>query len=621
MSYNVRCYKNTGYNAINCPDSPAKLRAFSHFDLTPTEIIQPYRLTTITVGVTSYKQIMDVDFIEIYDASEHAFYSCDSYEMTSPDVAVLGITMDYTLTLMAYSGYANLGQIPFLDGITERHHIPKSSDVFGNFGEDDPLLCPSKPLEVVTADLLNYDAVGNPHVVVESRINLSEPGEAAKTYEDPVTSEVVTVPNIDFVQTRGSIGVYDPSTNGTKNVPNPSAQYYDGENSTVKNNITRAQNLSLEGGILNSWLIPNECANVSTDAKGKITSFTGAHKEISTGLNFEYRSVNNKRALYGKTTRFILYSPASGSSAEFDAEDICKNGNSVLTAPSVVATYDCRPDGRPYYRFKYYRGNSNTFWMNSIPGQQWATAPINFTSKSGVSLDTARFKTSQEIAFQGIKNASELGNLRAQQINENVNYQNTYGTLNGVAAGLGAFTGGMRNDEVGATFGGAMSGVLGAASAGAEYGMGIYNSQMGYLQQNTADRQALEMKKMAYGQELQNFALTTQVTMPAISFPRSNTLRDIIGNGVTACRVQISQSDAQKFDKILNMYGYRVTDKLDPSFFTNRSQYNYVKAVGVSVGGTAPKWLRQGVGAELAVGKRFWHVNPDPALYEGGTNA
>lgn len=612
MSYNVRCYKNTGYNAINCPDSPAKLRAFSHFDLTPTEIIQPYRLTTITVGVTSYKQIMDVDFIEIYDSSEHAFYSCDSYEMTSPDVAVMGITMDYTLTLMAYSGYANLGQIPFLDGITERHHVPKSSDVFGNFGEDDPLLCPSKPLEVVTADLLNYDAVGNPHVVVESRINLSEPGEAAKTYEDPVTSEVVTVPNIDFVQTRGSIGVYDPSTNGTKNVPNPSAQYYDGENSTVKNNITRAQNLSLEGGILNSWLIPNECASVSTDAKGKITSFTGAHKEISTGLNFEYRTVNNKRALYGKTTRYILYSPASGSSAEFDAEDICKNGNSVLTAPSVVATYDCRPDGRPYYRFKYYRGNSNTFWMNSIPGQQWATAPINFTTKSGVSLDTAKFKTSQEISFQGIKNSAELGNMRAQQMNTNLEM---YGGTDGTH-GLGFLS-----DAAGIAgqfgSGNIMGGIAGAYNSQ----LGRYNTEMGYAQQNTADRQALEMKKMAYGQELQNFALSTQVTVPAISFPRSNTLRDIIGNGVTACRVQISASDAQKFDKILNMYGYRVTDKLDPSFFTNRSQYNYVKAVGVSVGGTAPKWLRQGVGAELAVGKRFWHVNPDPSLYEGGTNS
>lgn len=614
MSYNVRCYKNTGCNAINCVDSPAKLRAFSHFDLTPTEIIQPYRLTSITVGVTSYKQIMDVDFIEIYNESEHAFYSCDSYEMTSPDVAVLGVSFDYTLSLMAYCGYTSLDQIPFLDGITERHHVPKNLDVFGNFGEDDPLLCPSKPLEVVTADLLNYDAVGSGnHVIVESRINLSEPGEAAKTYEDAVTSETVTVPNIDFVQTRGSIGVYDPSTEQTKNVHNPSAQYYDGDNSTVKNNITRAQNLSLEGGILNSWLIPNECANVSTDAKGKITSFTGAHKEVNTGLLFEYWNVNNKRALYGKTTRFILYSPASGSSAEFDAEDICKSGGSVIDSPSVVATYDCRPDGRPYYRFKYYRGDSNTFWMNSIPGQQWQSAPINFTSKSGISLDTANFKTSQEISFQGIKNASELGNLRAQQMNENINYQNTWGTLNAAAKGFsdggGAFN--MVTNPLGA---GAM---LGSAAGSA---MKIYNDQMGYLQQNTADRQALEMKKMAYGQELQQFALSTQVTMPAISFPRSNTLRDIIGNGVTACRVQISQSDAQKFDKILSMYGYRCTDKLESSFFTNRSQYNYVKAVGVSVGGTAPKWLRQGVGAELAVGKRFWHVNPDPSLYEGGTN-
>ena len=613
MSYNVRLYHDTGYNSINCPDSPSRLEGKQYVTLTPSEIIQPYRLSTITVQA-NYDTVMNADYLELYDTNHKAFYSVDSFEMTSPDVAVLGVTMDYTLTLMALEGYTSMDQIPFLDGITERHHVPKNDDIFGDFCEDDNLLCPSKSLEVVSsADLMADPGNQGTITVVESRIDLNTPGSAATTYEDPVTTEKVTIPNMEFVQSHGTVAIYDPGRETTINVVNPSAEYYRSDNSqAIRDNITKAQNLNLEGGILASWVLPGAACHATAGASGTV-DLRSSQRSADPGasLNFEYRNVANKRALYGKTTKYVLFCPASGSQAEFDPEDICKNGGSNITRPSVEAAYDVRSDGRPYYRFKYYRGESSNFWMNAIPGQQWATAPINFSQKPGISLDTAKFETAQQMAVQGIQNSAELTNLRAAQMNTNLQMDegldgnSGFGRAFDVAGLAGQFGSGN-----------IMGGIQGAYNAE----MNRYNRDMGYLQQNRADAQALQMKKMAYGQELQQFALDTKFVVPNIAFPRSNTIRDILGNGVRVVRINPQASDTAKFDKILNMYGYRVTEALQGSFFTNRSKYNYVKAVGVAIGGTAPKWLREGAAAELAVGKRVWHVAPDPALYTGSSN-
>lgn len=610
MSYNVRLYHDTGYNSINCPDSPARLESKSFYNLTAAEIIQPYRLTSITVQAP-YEVVANGDYLEIYtnDLTAKAFYSVDGFEMTSPDVAVLAVSMDYTLTLMAHENYTSMANIPFLDGITERHHVPKADDIFGDFCEEDNLLCPSKSLEVVSStDLMNDPGDVGTITVVESRINLSNPGTEAQTYEDSVSGEKVTVPNMSFVRTHGVVQIHDPGTNSNIRVLSPSGEYYRSDNNaTVQDNITKAQNLNLEGGILASWVLPSAVVNATSSAGGTVDLISNARNaDPGTRLNFEYRTVANKRALYGKTSKYILFCPASGSQAEFDPEDICKNGSGNIDRPTVEACYDVRSDGRPYYRFKYYRGESSNFWMNAIPGQQWATAPINFTQKPGISLDTAKFETSQKMAMQGIANAAEIGNMRVEQLQTNYDMMYGEGSIGNAGRTWGAVTGAI--------------GSLNPMSGAANYALDQYNAAMSARMTNKADQQALEMKKMAYSQELQQFALDTKFVVPNISFPRSNTIRDILGNGVRVIRINPQASDTAKFDKILNMYGYRITEPLQGSFFTNRSKYNYVKAVGVAIGGTAPKWLREGCAAELAVGKRVWHVDPNTSFYTGALN-
>ena len=124
----------------------------------------------------------------------------------------------------------------------------------------------------------------------------------------------------------------------------------------------------------------------------------------------------------------------------------------------------------------------------------------------------------------------------------------------------------------------------------------------------------------AAAQELQEFNINQNIVAPQLMFPRSEGLRDFLGNGCYAYRYYLEDSDLAKFDKILTMYGYRITEPLTKTMFNVRSKFNYIKAKGVSIGGSLPKWLREGMAQELAIGKRFWKVAPDKTIYTNGGN-
>ena len=68
------------------------------------------------------------------------------------------------------------------------------------------------------------------------------------------------------------------------------------------------------------------------------------------------------------------------------------------------------------------------------------------------------------------------------------------------------------------------------------------------------------------------------------------------------------------------MYGYKDTKPLEASDFTNRSKFNYVQANSVTIGGTAPKWIREAAKEQISNGVRVWHQLPDVTAYSNGTN-
>ncbi|MCD8211796.1 MAG: hypothetical protein LUC17_02060 [Oscillospiraceae bacterium] len=589
--YDVTIYHNTGFNKVNIPDSPSLLTSFSHTNLQSTDLMQNRWISAIAVAA-NYETLEDVDYCQI----SSMFYFVDGVEMTSPDVGVLSLTPDF---ITSAGGPAAL---TFLDGITERHHV--TDDTFGLYTEDDPLLIPSNPLTIADGGYQFSDNSDN-YVFMEASIDVPKLGDATDgnvytaTYNDPETGEIqtteVTVPKVPALEAyRYTLaGMYDPDN--LKQVRVPGTAFFDPSNAAVVEGIARARELGVESAIISQWLIPGSAvSNYGETDEGFVGSLTGAKTEASVNLPYIYATVKNNRLLYGDLNKYVIVSIASGNSAEFKPEDIYNND----TAPVVVMITDPRPEGNPYFRFKYYLKSSSNFFANCIKGMTWQSAPLVWTNKSGSEIDVTKFTTDMQ--------------LKRREASYNV--LSAYGAEGGSGA-----TGAAK------TLGAAVNrGVTGLLGAGVEFVTGLFGNPQDtqnmqnvtqFLERGDIDKIKGDFAASAY-QELQNLGLGNSVIAPEISFPRNEGIRDFVGNGIYVYRYRPTDADISKLDKVLTMYGYKHTAPLEASFFTNRTYFNYVKADGVTVGNTSlPMWMKEGIAAQFSAGIRFWHVQPNPEYY------
>ena len=356
--------------------------------------------------------------------------------------------------------------------------------------------------------------------------------------------------------------------------------------------LAKIRDLGCEGSILNSWVLPNGITGAFevSEASGRVTRIGIPQRSASCGLPFIYATANNMRLFYGENNKYIIQSVASGNIAEFNPEDIYEAGD---TGPTLVSTADPRPHGKPYFRFQYYKG-SNDFWRNCIAGLEWQNAPLIYTDKSGRTIDKTIFYSERG-------NAAEIRGYDIASKGLNM-------ALNAGSSVVGMSGGPVERPlEESVGFRGVGAGIYGAASSLIGGVAGMFTDEQKY--------------NIARENEMRQFAISQYVVTPEIQYPREEGLRDFLGNGCRVYRLRYSASDVTKIDKILTAYGYKDTALLEASYFNNRSKFNYVKASGVSVkNDDVPKWIRDGIAAQLSAGMRIWHVKPDPAIYINGTN-
>lgn len=604
--WNVRLYYETGFNAVNIPDSPALLETMTHADFPALDILQGEHLSYVNVKATR-AQVKNADYMRLTDGTDTFYYIVEDFTMTSTDVAMLSIAMDYFTTHGGVTG------IKFLDGIVERHHVAVADDKYGAYTEDDPMLIPSKELEFDEVSLFTdmvTEGTTKSHIILETTLDMKEISTNANALDYTTAGgDSVTVPLVNATKKVSAVNVYvdanDPSAL-TKEFITPKTVYCDADNENVIAAIGRARSLGVEDGILNSYIIPDAAVvtyDNGKDADGNIASLTGAHKFENTDMNFEYATVNNKRVLYGSLNSFMLVSPANGNSVTFKPEDIAYNSfGDMTTAPRVCMNTDPRPDGRPYFRFEYYKGNNYDFFLNALRGMEWANAPLVYQRRSG--------------SWQAkLQHDATTGMLEREQ--------NLAQTANKIQAAIGFMGAGKQvtnfaGMERQQAFEPAMGTNYNLGSMGFDIGMDFVNAGMNA---SLAKRQTEMHFKDAFLQEAIGY-VSGMVVAPDLRFAMSETLRDFRGNGCIVYRYRPQTSDIEKLDKVLTMYGYKDTNVLPghEEYMTNRSKFNYLKAYGVSVAGNKPKWLRDGVAMQLSVGTRIWHVKPDASAYTDGSN-
>lgn len=604
--WNVRLYYETGFNAVNIPDSPALLETMSHADFPALDILQGEHLASVNVKATR-KQVKNADYMRLTDGTDTFYYIVQSFTMTSTDVATLSLAMDYFTT------HGGVGQTVFLDGMIERHHVASADDKYGAYTEEDPMLVPSKELDLDEVALftdMTSDAFSSTHTIVETTLDIPTIAtvKGATTYTAE-GGDSVTVPNVKATSQNTLVTVSIDAiseTSMTESFVTPQTVYCDAKDPVTLQGIGRARALGIEDGILKSYVIPDAALRENSfkpAQDGTIDVLVGAHKFENTKLNFEYANVKNKRVLYGSLNSFVIVSPASGESVTFKPEDIAFDMTGHQgTAPVVCMNTDPRPGGRPYFRFVWYKKDDQDFFLNALKGMEWANAPLRYEAMSG--------SWQYHLRHQAAEGIMQRNNDLAKTAN----------TANAVLGFLGAGSQAtnfiaMEKQQM---FEQAIDTNYNLGSMGFNIGMNFVSAG---VQAGLAQRQTEMAFKNGMLQEAIGF-VTGKIVAPEINFAMSETLRDFRGNGCIVYRYRPQTSDIAKLDKVLTMYGYKDTMPLagNENVLTNRAKFNYIKATGVSVAGNKPKWLRDGVATQLSVGTRIWHVKPNSAVYTDGSN-
>lgn len=573
MLYNCTLFKNTGFNAVNIPDSPALLNTVgSPLSVPALEIVQDRWLDSIRVHAT-YSQVMDVDYAKVGDF----FYMVEGMHMLNGDTAELYLLPDFITSA------GGVGNLTFIDGLTERVHI--INDTYGKYPEYDELMAPAEPLEIVGE--LYGPAIGSEYNFVEATYDLYQAGEkdqngnfvydTGMTYTDTATGDMVTAPcnppltsvtNFKLKKYNGTTATHDNQT-----------AVFDYNSQQVKDGIQRGRDLGTEGGIIAQWRVPLLYLdpNDTTIQNYMYRNIAGCDPSFTmpaTGVPFEYAQVKNLKVLYSPITKFGLMTMA-GDKVEFAPADIYQSG---AVQPDIIVCSDPRPDGKPYFRYKnYLNDNGANFYKNCIAGVTWENLPLVYQGKSGTAINRIRFEADYQYQVES----------------QNKNIFETIGSGSFAGLGIGAKTAGPAGAAISTIIGTVTSAVKSIADV-----------------QDWARRAKIERQK---------FMINNYVTVPDLQVPyKPEYLRDAYGNDVFAYRYKYSQNDIARIDKILTMYGYKHIKAIEQTDFTNRQDFNYIEARGVQVTGNTnklPRWWCEGIAAQLEGGTRIWHVAPDPTLY------
>lgn len=590
----VRIYRNTGYNNSNIPDSPALLNQAPYSDLPALQINQERFLSAIRVR-TDWNTVRGCDYCRVsygYDSDDTTmYYFVDYVRMVATDVAELSLTPDFFTSGGGIAGFS------IEDGITERVHV--SDDRYGRWNSDDPLLAPSEAMQLKS----HWWKPGNSSVVaVETTLN---PGitarkkqavkyEAIEGEEEPSDrDQTVLVPLAwpNHINTKFKVPIASRATNrGTALYVTYSdialESHPAGTQSAEMQHLASLRSLGLDQAILSQVKYPTAFISfdpaTATDDQVILISLDGKNGQVSSDIKFAQFDCRNNLINYSNFTKYGIMSCA-GEGAEFDPSDLY-NYESTESAPKVRYIADPNPDGKPYFRYSTvnFDGSTDGFWRNCISGMPWKQVPLVFTGASGSEINKIKFQ-----------NNLDLGRYdRAHEKRSNYIDFGTKSAFAGIPSG---------KDPVSI-----LTGVLGGGVGAMKSWMGEGESNLKYLQQRT--------------NELADLEIANNVVVPTVNFPfNSDVMRDAYGNGVFCYRYIYTNNDVKRIDKLLTMYGYKVTKALEIDDFSNRRYFNFIKCANITLGAASskrrPRWFLDGAAAQLRDGVRIWHTAPNSNYY------
>lgn len=601
MAYECRIYINSGFNATNIPDSAALLNTCEYVDTSALEILQERFLSNIKVRAT-WGQVKNADYVRLSDNTSAWYYAITGIGMLASDVAELSLIPDF-ITSIGLSG------LSILDGITERVHT--ANDDYGAYESEDPLMTPAYPLRAASIwlkpDATNYLT----YTFIESTLNpiLTKSEGNATIFEDKQggTGTACAVPNPvgNNHETQytiaGRAAEYSPSTC----LYGAIASNF---NETYSDSIATLRSLGLEQAIIRQVTIPAGYVNAmfKTDSGYQyVSSVNGRDTDLKTAatqFNYVNTTAKNNKINYSEFTKYGIMS-TTGDSMESTGADIYDKS---VSSPVIRMITDPHLDGKPYFRFKTMNGDSSTemFWRNCIPGMQWKEIPLLFQGASGSRLNEIKYQNQARMENLGLEYATAQNALKENQMLLNVGNA-TGNTATSLLSNL------LGIDSKGNS--------TASATQGLASGYGLF----GTITQNAYNAEALAVERgYTLGQfginrmsELATLHINNKVVAPSFNIPyNSEVIRDFYGNSVLLYRYLYAEADVQRIDRLLTMYGYKHTKQLTSTDFFTRTNFNFVQANNITIGGHA-RWINEGMAEQIGAGVRVWHVKPNTSYY------
>lgn len=679
--FQATVYFNTGFNSINMPDKPSLIESFRHTTYPVMDIVQNMFLTSISikltpdagVPLTGYGSIQDADYLKI-ECTQYrpqispVWYSIEAIDMTSPDVARLTIVMNSFLTAGGVDG------IEIVSGTTIRRNITAEENTFGVYCEDDPMLIPQQPLiadygtcyegyseagycengmffadpepdpdspvapsynypykhfvrsslDLSAAQALEYDTqyISNdavvPYLKSLSQENLGTPKMA------------LPGPNMYMVQSQG--GSYIPDSDLVHYQDDGSKYFLNESGNTINQNIALARSLGIESAITASWKIPSNLFTIMNNIIYSKTRYNLLGREDGIyGYIYDRRAnpVKYLRCLYGNTSRYIMISPATGSSSEAKPEELCSDLVATMTrteidnatqyyqkGPVIVNFADPRPEGKPYFNFLRLRNkdfiSGQTTPTRRVPqtyegcveGMPWQSSPILYDSNKGNIKYTEQYEASR--AMKDWSSAPETMAMAGST---------------GISSALGNLASGNLYGAAGSFFN-TPSGAYAKYHAALKLDQELNNpsSHVENVMGAAATGNTLAFAEMRRGieRDFENaeYQLNMTIIEPQVAFPQNEGLRDAVGNGVFVYRYRPSDADLDRFDKILAKFGHKITEPLKKSHLTDSAEnWNYIQAAGVTVRilktagvNSSNHRLINDIQSMFQTGIRIWHV-------------
>lgn len=363
--YSIRCYFNTGFNALNRPADISVLNSASYQDFDSNYLWQNKDIATTRIKST-WNNICDCDYCRI----GNMYYIVTGVSMQSGMTAELSLEVDPLLSIGGVSA------IDRVSGWTERAHCASAEDgLFSNILSEP--WAPSQPLTIDGVELIG-PIPGQPLSIVLSTVKLTEIEHIAEVYETEAGAAIggtVTIPKIPEASSKCTFGI------DSNNFVYPAGSFYDYDAEGVKEAINDVRSLGIDSAIIAAYQIPeNFTATQPTGAL--IGSLSNFGINVSPGESKLYRygnvSVNNNK-VYAMYNIYVLLSACSGDRAEWKAEDLYSGGD----APTFRHYADLSPTGRPYIQPTYFHGAETVMYQEAVKGEEWYRLPFSYTGVSG----------------------------------------------------------------------------------------------------------------------------------------------------------------------------------------------------------------------------------------------